>query len=423
MAAALRRHVMDAWFPRCIDPAGGFFPEFDRQWRPSGRPQRMLEHQARQTRVTARFALAFPDDGRWQEYTLHGLRYLRDHLWDHEKGGWFWRVTTSGEALDAGTKHAHSSAYAAQSAALAFEATGDRSALELAQEALSWWDSHGYDREFGGFHSWLTREGAPILTNEEVPSGLPAVDPLGHDIGLKDVNSLGDWIEALLDFSFNVDSARARALLDEMTGIYLKQATTAAGEVHYAFYRNWQPQPGLEWYGYGFEACQRMLYAAAYLPQFPELRQRARAIMRRTVRQAQLAEDGFAYAGPGGLPTRLEGAEMRVKRRVWWTQFDGLRVLALYAANETDDGPVTRRLVRQWEFIKRSLFDERYGGVYGAPLSSGSWKRRLARTPGEEARKAHQWKDSSHEATCLLESSSILRGGARRAERPGTHVS
>jgi hypothetical protein len=37
MLGALRRHVMEAWFPRCLDrDAGGFFCDFDRRWKRRG---------------------------------------------------------------------------------------------------------------------------------------------------------------------------------------------------------------------------------------------------------------------------------------------------------------------------------------------------------------------------------------------------
>ncbi|HMO97291.1 MAG TPA: hypothetical protein PKD27_14360, partial [Tepidiformaceae bacterium] len=37
MEAALRIHVRDAWFPRCIDrERGGYFCDFDRRWSLAG---------------------------------------------------------------------------------------------------------------------------------------------------------------------------------------------------------------------------------------------------------------------------------------------------------------------------------------------------------------------------------------------------
>ena len=84
----LRRHVVDVWFPRCIDrERGGYDCDFDRRWRRRGPQHRMLEFQARQMRSAARLALCFPSEDRFHEFALHGLRYLRDVMWDGEHGG------------------------------------------------------------------------------------------------------------------------------------------------------------------------------------------------------------------------------------------------------------------------------------------------------------------------------------------------
>ena len=46
--AILRRHVYDAWFPRCLDLAeGGFLCDFDRTWSSVGPHDKLLEFQAR----------------------------------------------------------------------------------------------------------------------------------------------------------------------------------------------------------------------------------------------------------------------------------------------------------------------------------------------------------------------------------------
>jgi mannobiose 2-epimerase len=416
MVAALKRHVMDAWFPRCVDvERGGFISDFDRRWRRGPSSDRMLEFEARQTRVVARLAVAFPDDGRWQEYALHGFRFLRDRMWDSKHGGSYWMMSRDGEPLAGATKHAHSGAYAVQAGALVFEATGERGALELAEEGLDWFDRHAHDEQFGGFHNWLTREGQVIRSSEQVPAGADAMDPMGHEVGLKDVNVHGDWVETLLDVTVNSDSNRARVLLEEFTEIYLTHTTTPAGEVHYGFHPNWMPQPGPEWYGYGFEATQRMLSVAPLLPNLPELEPRARQIMLHTIRAARLTRGGFAYAGPAGPPASLEGTDMRVRARTWWVQFEGLRVLALYAAKEELPGPYTRRLRAHWRFINDNFLDERHGGVYSNPPGDlPLWRRLRLRGEAWETRKARDWKDASHETACLLESIAVLRGEARR---------
>ena len=244
MLQVLRRHVMDAWFPACIDTErGGFHSFFDRKWKRIGPTDRMLEFQARQTRVCADFAIAFPNEGKWHEYAVHGLKNLRERMWDNERGGWFWRVAGDGMPLAGGTKHAHGTAYAVQAATQVFRATGLPEALELAETGVEWFDRHAHDDQFGGFHNWLTREGEVIRTPEQIPPGGDSLDPLGHDVGLKDVNVHGDWFETLVDMGEVSGHPRIKPLRDELGEIYLNRATTSRGAVHYAFSENWVPEP------------------------------------------------------------------------------------------------------------------------------------------------------------------------------------
>ena len=412
MEAVLRRHVMDAWFPRCVDEElGGFHSTFDYRWRRTGTSDRMLEFQARQARVAAKLALAYPAEGRWQEYALHGLRFLRERMWDQQHGGWYWMVAGDGRPLAGATKHAHSGAYAVQTAALVYQATGERWAMEHAEDGLAWFDRYAHDGAHGGFHSWLTRQGEVIRKRGEIPAGMPQEDPLGHDVGLKDVNVHGDWFEALLDFTANSDSARARELLVEAGRIYLERAVTRAGEVHYAFHDDWTPQPGPEWYGYGFEATHRFLTGARVLPELPEMEERAETVLRHTLRIARRRDGGFHSSGPAGLPHSVEGEDVRANARLWWVQLEGLRGLSLYAVREAEPGIYWRMLRAYWKFFVANFVDDRHGGIFSRHRDDWRpWVRTWMPRQGWAFQKGRDWKDASHETGALLASIAALRG-------------
>ena len=137
LESVLRRHVLEAWFPRSLDhEAGGFLCDFDRSWTSCGPHDKLLEFQARQTLTAADASRAYPDDPRYLTATLHGFRYLRDVLWDHDAGGWFHRLDRGGRPLEAETKHAHGAAYAIEACAAVYAATGDASALDLRAPGL-----------------------------------------------------------------------------------------------------------------------------------------------------------------------------------------------------------------------------------------------------------------------------------------------
>lgn len=410
MEAAFRRHVMQAWFPRSIDPSGGFLCDFDRAWKPDGAHSRMLEFQARQTRACARLALAFPGDARWAEWAVHGVRYLRQRMWDSREGGWFWLLDPDGTPSAGETKHAHAAAYAVQACALVFQATGDRDALALAAEGFDWYERLARDRDHGGFHSWMRRDGSVILRPGDIPHAFRTSDPLDHDVGLKDVNVHGDWFETLLDLRRVAPSSRVEDLLEEFGRIYVQRITTPAGELHFAFHSDWTPQPGLERFGYGFQAANRMLAARDTLPYLP-LAARAEALVMHAARRAWRRDGGFRFAGPAGAPSSLEGARMFVDRRSWWVQFEGLRALALADAGSPSDGRYWRLLQRHWAFVRDRMLDDRFGGVYDTcPGDLRPWQRPPSPRSRAALRKGNVWKDASHETDSLLDCIAALRG-------------
>jgi mannobiose 2-epimerase len=408
---ALQRHVIQPWFPRCLDREhGGFLCAFDRRWAAAPDQPRMLEFQARQTRAAARLARFSPGDGRFAEYALHGFRYLRDAMWDAPGGGgWFWRTTPAGEPEAGGTKHAHSMSYAVQACSLVFEATGERDALELAGRAFEWFDRHAHDDEYGGYHGWLRRDGSVIRSVTEVPAGADPEDPLGHDVGLKDINVHGDWFESLFEFSRVSSSALVGQRLAELTRIYLERLTNAAGENFYAFSPDWRLVPGPEWFGYGFQAANRMFAAANQGEDGAVLRERAEALLLHTTRRSALRA-GFAFSGAHGAGRPWPSAPF-ARRRAWWVQVEALRAFALaMVAGGPRSAAYGRMLERQWQFIQREMLDQRYGGMFPVAASDlRPWQRPGLRRGGRQLRKGDVWKDVSHEVDCWVTAIGVLR--------------
>jgi mannobiose 2-epimerase len=409
MLGALRRHVMEAWFPRCLDrQAGGFFCDFDRRWKRRGPQLRMLEFQARQTRMAARLALAFPRDPQWAEAAVHGFRYLRDAMWDRKHGGWFWMLGRDREALADETKHGHGIAYAFQACAVVYRVTGEPGALELAREAFGWFDGHAHDDVYGGYRTWLQRDGSVIT-----PAVAETHDPLGHEVGLKDVNTHGDWIEGLSEYLAIQHDAHMQARLQEIVGLFLSHFVTEEGAVHYGCDAAWRPQPGLQRFGYAVQAAHRLLQAAPFLAEPGPAVERAERVFLHTIRRAWAGDrGGFWFAGPAGLPDELEGVSLVVRRRLWWLQFEGLRSLVLYGLRDGEHRAPYAALARlQWALVRDRMFDHVFGGTYATCPDDLPFRARpFGRWGGGIAlNKGNTWKDASHEADSLVACIRMLR--------------
>lgn len=406
----LRRHVMEPWFPRCVDrEAGGFFCEYNRRWQLRGRQPRMLESQARQARNAARLAVAFPQEGQWAEIALHGWRYLRDQMWDQESGGWYWMIGRDGKPRENGVKHAHSTAYAIEACVLVHAATGESAALERAQEGFAWLDQHGHDNEYGGYQAWLHRDGAVVM-----PGYTGGSEPLGHEIGIKDINVHGDMIEALTTLVQARPSPLVQSRLASLVHLVCTHMVTPEGAQHYGCYRDWRPQAAPVRYGYGMQSYYRLLAAAHHVPEPAQARDAALRLMRHILVRAWAGEHGgLWYAGPAGQPDELEETSLFVRKRAWWVQFEALRSMVIALVREGADVPDLReKTLRQWEFVRDRMTDPIFRGVYAVCPDDMPLGQRLIGAVGIRGGryKSSVWKDASHDTDCMIDSLRVLSG-------------
>ncbi len=409
----LRRHVIDVWFPRCIDrERGGYDCDFDRRWRRRGPQHRMLEFQVRQMRSAARLAMLFPHEDRFHEFALHGLRYLRDVMWDGQQGGCYALVAADGTPLAGGTKHAHGTAYAVQACAVVFQATGDSDARALSEEAFEWFDARAHDDEHGGYHGWLTRAGRVIRSADEVPAGADAVDPIADAIGMRDINVHGDWLESLNESVAILNHRGLADRLQEIAEIFLRHITTPHGDVFYGLRDDWSPLPQPERFGHSFQTIERMFSAAPAVSQGHRLRERAFVIGEHAFRHGARNGGGYVFFRAIHAPEFLEGVRLVGRRRVWWVQLAALNALAIFATERRDDREGYEEILRRhWRFIQDRLIDSEYGGFHPVVPRDLGRRGRLRRTMGNppELAKGTVWKDSSHEVDSLLGTLKLLK--------------
>jgi mannobiose 2-epimerase len=372
-------------------------------------------------RTAARLALAFPEEGRFVDFALHGLRYLRDRMWDHRYGGWYALMAAHGAPLAGETKHAHGTAYAAQACAVVFKATGDLEARALAEEAFEWFDSRAHDDEHGGYHSWLTREGRVIRSAEEVPVGGGTVDPVAEAIGFRDVNVHGDWLEGLSEIVSILNGRGPTERLREIVGIFLDHITTPHGDVFYGFREDWSPLPQPERFGYAFQAVERLISAAPLVADGDRLRARAVAIGQHALRHAARNDGGYVFFSAIHGPQQLEGMRLTGRRRVWWVQLAALHALALLANSPGDNGERYHALLRShWRFLEERLIDPDYGGFYPVVPQDLRRRGRLRERFGSsrDLSKGNIWKDASHDADTLLGTLRVLSAERRTPHEP-----
>jgi len=95
-------YILNSWYPLVIDTLnGGYHSEFNRDWSPGGGSgEKALVQQARHVWATARTYEAYPEKEEYLEYAAHGFLYLRDVMWDKEFGGFHAYCTKEGKAVE-----------------------------------------------------------------------------------------------------------------------------------------------------------------------------------------------------------------------------------------------------------------------------------------------------------------------------------
>jgi mannobiose 2-epimerase len=403
----LKRHVIDPWFPRCVDREyGGFLCDFDRRWRSCGPHEKLLEFQARHTLLAADAARHLPDDRGLHDAAMHGFRFLRDVLWDTEHGGWFHSVDRAGKPLEHLTKHTHGFAYALSACASVYELTRDEGARALAQAAFDWMDRFARDPEHGGYFGYLRRDGTVIHTPAQSPNG-QELDTVGTEVGFKDLNVHSDLLETFaLMYRVWREPRIGERLAESIEIIGDRMVNPTTGSMHFFVTPDWRPVPHLIRVGYQSHSAYRLILALGLTGHDALIRRMAAKLVNSAIRYARDSNgDGYYYAAPGALPTSLHDHEIRVSRRTWWVQMEALKALLAVSSIAPDAGRYLRLFEDQWRYIRKHFLDETYGGVYMHGLDNVRiWERKFGArlAPMAITRKGDVWKDASHEGRALL---------------------
>ena len=399
--AALNRHVLDVWFPRCLDTEhGGFLSDFDRTWSPDGRNDQLVEFQARQT-LTAADALAlYPEDARLRQATEHGFRYLRDVMWDRDAGGWFHRMDRAGGPLEAETKHVHGAAYAIEACVAVYIATGDPSALDLARQGFEWLERFARDPLHRGYFGFLTRGNAVIREPSQCPYRAEC-DTIGTLIGLKDANVHSDLMETFTNlYRVWPDALVGERLAETVDLVSERMVVAATGAMHMFVTADWMPVPHLSRAGYQSQTAWRLLSARGLLSDDARLERLAVKLSDHVLRYSKDREwGGFFYATPGAEPTSLGGQSLVVSDKPWWIQAEAVKLLVAMTRLRPDDLRYRTELEGQWCFLELQCFDWRHGGMFARALDRAPrWRRALGSrfAPSDVGRKGDVWKDASH---------------------------
>jgi mannobiose 2-epimerase len=93
----MRHEVLDKWYPMSMDTVyGGFLSAFTFDFQPTGDQNKMIVTQGRHTWSNAKAYERYPEVDYYLEGARHGFMFLRDVMWDKDNGGFHQLVSRDG---------------------------------------------------------------------------------------------------------------------------------------------------------------------------------------------------------------------------------------------------------------------------------------------------------------------------------------
>ncbi|MBD0257908.1 MAG: AGE family epimerase/isomerase [Cytophagales bacterium] len=229
--------LLDACYPRTLDrEQGGFYSTFSHDWKLTGSQDKMIVTQARHTWLPAKAAQTVPDKARLLEAARHGFHFLRDVLWDQQYGGFHTWTTRDGRPRNpAALKTAYGNAFGIFALAAYYETTGDTSALNLAKKAFLWLEKFSHDPKHKGYFQDLQRDGTPAYRAQ--PAGQGMLGP----VHFKDQNSSIHLLEAFTELYGVWPDPLLRERTEEMLLLIRDRITTDKGYLTLFLTADWQP--------------------------------------------------------------------------------------------------------------------------------------------------------------------------------------
>src|SRR3990172_11581645 len=161
-------NMFELWYPKSIDTVyGGFFSDINYKWELQGRQNKMIVTQARHVWSAYNAAQFYKDSNKKNlllKVAAHGFEFLKSTMWDKEFGGFYDLVNREGEPLKENgkiIKRVYGNAFAIYGLASYYKASGDISALKLAEETFYWLWKNNYDSLYGGYFQFISKKGVP----------------------------------------------------------------------------------------------------------------------------------------------------------------------------------------------------------------------------------------------------------------------
>ncbi len=207
----LFNELLPFWETHGVDEEyGGFLTYFDRNGRPTGQTDKTLVCQTRMIFTYSSAHRANLGNGKYLSIAQQGFEFLKKYFWDEEYKGWFWITKKNGEPLDT-SKIMYGQSFAIYSLSEYAMASGDREALEFAEETWKVIKYQAVDIAHGGFGEFFERDWKPK------PPGVYGGDRKSFDVHMHLMEAFTNLYEATGSIKHKQDTLNiVKLIFDKM---------------------------------------------------------------------------------------------------------------------------------------------------------------------------------------------------------------
>ena len=399
-----RDELLTTWYPRILDhEAGGYFTNFEYDWKPSIDQPKMLVTQSRGLWTASIAAQVHPGQKVFREAADHGFNFLTEVMWDKDAGG-FRQYADDPRDEELKYKMTYANAFALYG--LAEYAKINRSQVVLAwvQKTLDWMEKQAYDPDNLGYFN---------LIIEKPTADHPRYQEITAKLGWgstqwKDQNSSIHILEALTTTFKVLPNDLVKKRLEEMLILVRDKMINEKGHLNLFFTQDWIPishaDSGRDYivehlnfdhvsFGHDIETAFLLIEASKVL--YGEVDEKTLQIAKRLIDHSM--EHGFDLGYYGlfdrGYRFNQESIEILSREKVWWAQAEAWHSLSLiykYYPESQYEGA----FAAMWKYIQSEMIDNEHGGWYVSGLDENP--------DSKTKRKAHQWKGPYHDGRALI---------------------
>jgi mannobiose 2-epimerase len=398
----VRQELTRHWYPHAVNrQRGGFHQSMARDWSLEPDANAFLVYQARMTWTAAAFAEYSPAHrDEYVGYARHGISFLDQVMRDKEQSGFHFILSAQGQVDPklGDEKHVYGTAFVVYAASKVRAMTGDKLALKVARDAFDWLEQHAHDPQHGGYFEAIARNGEPILSWKPDAPVARRSDRLGVYYGFKSMNSHIHLLEALTELAKVDDRPIVRERLNEAYRLVRDRVAVEPGALNLYLTRDWRAIPAHDSFGHDIETAYLLIEAAEtlQLADLPSTWQIPRLLVDHALDWGWDKEFGGFYDKGDSF-----NGEAFDRKKVWWTQAEGLNALLLMHLKyrKTTDR-YGKAFLKQWSFIENHLIDPLHGGWYAETTRDG--------TLIGAGDKAQQWKANYHTSRALMNVARML---------------